>query len=113
MIVLSSSFRILHINLQARALMRLFGEAPELWPNLGPESMPTILSEFCHDILTELGRRREMRDWAQFEIRRICHMVAPPLLLRGFGVPASANREPHMILTLQPCIDPSPVAERE
>ncbi len=113
MIVLSSSFRVLHMNRRARALMRLFGEAHELWPNLAPESMPTILSEFCRDILAELERRRDMRDWAQFEIRRVCHMVTPALLLRGFGVPAMANREPQMILTLQPCGTSSAPAQYE
>jgi hypothetical protein len=105
-IVLSSSTRILHMNHRARTLMRLFGEAHEPWPNLAPESMPSILLEFCHDIMSELARRTEKRDWAQFEMRRVCHMVTPMLLLKGFGVPTSLSREPQMILTLQPCTAP-------
>jgi hypothetical protein len=102
-ILLSASTRILHMNSHARALMGLFGEAYRLWPNLAPESMPSILLEFCRTILSELERRTQVGDCAQFEMRRICHMVTPPLLLRGFGVSTSVSREPQMILTLQPC----------
>jgi hypothetical protein len=100
MIVFSSSARILHINGPARALMALFGKSHELWPQMAPESMPSILTEFCYDVLAQLQRRIEAQDWAQFEMRRICHMVTPSLLLTGFGVPNSTNREIRVILTL-------------
>ena len=36
-------------------------------------------------------------------MRRICHMVTPSLLLTGFGVPNSTDREIRVILTLTPC----------
>ncbi len=111
--ILSSSCRILHMNKQACALMRLFGEAHELWPNLASESMPSILLEFCHEILSELERRREARDWTQCEIRRVCHMVTPPLMLRGFAVPTAARHESHMILTLQPSSGPPAAPTQE
>jgi len=102
MIVFSSSARILHMNGPARALMALFGKSHELWPQMAPESMPSILTEFCYDVLAQLQRRIEAQDWAQFEMRRICHMVTPSLLLTGFGVPNSTNREIRVILTLNP-----------
>ncbi len=102
MIVFSSSACILHMNGPAGALMALFGKSYELWPQMAPESMPSILTEFCHDILAELRRRIETQDWAQFEMRRICHMVTPSLLLTGFGVPNSTNRELRVILTINP-----------
>jgi len=101
-ILLSAPTRILHMNGRARALMALFGDVHGLWPNLAPESMPTILVEFCREILVELERRAQGGEWEQFEMRRVCHMTTTPLLLRGFGVPVSANREPRMILLLQP-----------
>jgi hypothetical protein len=100
MIVFSSSGRVLHMNGPARSLMALFGTSRELWPQMAPESMPLILTEFCHDVLAQLQHRIEMHDWAQFEMRRICHMVIPSLLLTGFGVPNSTNREIRIILTL-------------
>ena len=100
MIVLSSSARILHMNGSARALMALFGKPHELWPQMAPESMPSILTDFCHDVLAQLQRRIEAQDWAQFEMRRICHMVTPSLLLTGFGVPNTTNHEIRVILTL-------------
>ena len=100
MIVFSSSARILHMNGPARALMALFGKSHELWPQMAPESIPSILTEFCYDVLAQLQRRTEAQDWAQFEMRRICHMVTPSLLLTGFGVPNSTNREIQVILTL-------------
>ena len=100
MIVFSSSGRILHMNGPARALMALFGKSHELWPQMAPESMPSILTEFCYEVLAQLQRRIEAQDWAQFEMRRICHMVTPSLLLTGFGVPNSTNREIQVILTL-------------
>jgi len=88
------------MNGPARALMALFGKSHELWPQMAPESMPSILTEFCYDVLAQLQRRIEAQDWAQFEMRRICHMVTPSLLLTGFGVPSSTNREIRVILTL-------------
>lgn len=90
------------MNGPARALMALFGESHELWPQMAPESMPSFLTEFCRDVLAELHRRIETEDWAQFEMRRICHMVTPSLLLRGFGVSHSAGHELRIILTLDP-----------
>jgi len=101
MIVFSSSARILHMNGPAQALMALFGKPYELWPQMAPESMPSILTEFCYDVLAELQRRIETQDWAQFEIRRICHMVTPSLMLTGFGVPNSTNHELRVILTIK------------
>ena len=83
-------------------MMALFGKSHELWPQMAPESMPSILTEFCYDVLAQLQRRFEAQDWAQFEMRRICHMVTPSLLLTGFGVPNSTNREIRIILTLNP-----------
>jgi len=102
MIVFSSSARILHMNGPARTLMALFGKSHELWPQMTPESMPSILTEFCYDVLAQLQRRIEAQDWAQFEMRRICYMVTPSLLFTGFGVPNSTNREIRVILTLSP-----------
>lgn len=101
MIVFSSPTRILHMNGQARSLMALFGESHDCWVLPTHESMPSILTEFCRDVLEELRDRIDAHDWAQFEIRRVCHMVTPPLLLRGFGVPDSARQQPRVILTLQ------------
>ena len=102
MIVFSSSARILHMNGPARALMALFGASHELWLQMAPESMPSILTEFCYDVLAQLQRRIEAQDWTQFEMRRICHMVTPSLFLTGFGVPNSTNGEIRVILTLTP-----------
>ncbi len=102
MIVFSSSGRILHMNGPARALMALFGTSHERWPQMAPESMPSILTEFCEDVLVQLRHQVKAQDWAQFEIRRICHMVTPPVLLTGFGVPNSTNRDIRVILTLTP-----------
>jgi hypothetical protein len=102
MIVFSSSARILHMNEPARALMALFNTSHDLWPQVTPESMPSIFTELCDDVQAQLQRRIETKDPAQFEIRRICHMVTPPLLLTGFGVQNSTNREIRVILTLSP-----------
>jgi len=102
MIVFSSSARVLHMNGPAHTLMSLFGTSFKLWPHMATESVPSILTEFCYDVLAQLQLRIEARDWAQFEMRRICHMVTPSLLLTGFGVPNSTNRDIRIILTLNP-----------
>lgn len=104
MIVFSSSARILQMNGPARTLMSLFGASYEHWPQMAPESMPSILMEFCLDVLAQVRRRTEAQDWTQFEMRRICHMVTPSLLLTGFGVPNSSNREIRVIMTLTPLL---------
>lgn len=111
--VLSSSMRILHINGQAQELMGLFGEAHGFLPHLSPESMPAILTEFCGKILAELDRGGDHRNWTEFETCRVCHMVTPALLLRGFGIPAEDGREHRMILTLQPCHPSTGLPERQ
>jgi hypothetical protein len=82
--------------------MALFGASHERWTQLAPESMPSILTECCLDVLTQLRHRTESQDWAQFEMRRICHMVTPPILFTGFGVPCSSNSEIRVIVTLTP-----------
>jgi hypothetical protein len=102
MIVFSSSACILHMNGPARTLMSLFGTSHKQWPQMAPESMPSIITEFCLDVLAQLRRRIEVQDWTQFEIRRICHMVTPSLLLTGFGVPSASNSEIRVVLTLTP-----------
>jgi hypothetical protein len=105
--VLSSSMRILHINHRARSLMAQFGEAHELWPHLSPESMPVILIEFCSEVFAQLQQQAGHHEWAECEVCRICHMLTPALLLRGFGIPSTDGRAPRMILTLQPCFPSS------
>jgi hypothetical protein len=102
MIVFSSSARILYMNKSARTLMASFGSSHDLWAQMAPESLPFILTELCYDVLAQLQRRIETQDWAQFEIRRICNIVRPSLLLTGFGVRSSTNREIRIILTLTP-----------
>lgn len=100
MIVFSSSARMLHMNGPARRLIALFGECH----GLASEPIPLLLTEFCRDLLAELQRRIETQGWAEFEMRRTCHMVTPPLLLRGFGVLNSTNHEFRVILTLAPLL---------
>ena len=105
MIVFSSSARMLHMNGPARKLIALFGE----YHGLASEPIPPILTEFCHDVLAQLQPRVETQSWEEFEMRRTCHMVTPPLLLRGFGVMNSTNQEFRVILTLAP-LRPAPLA---
>jgi hypothetical protein len=62
--------------------------------------MPSILIEFYRDVLEQFRSRIGLHDWAQFEMRRVCHMVTPPLLIRGFGIPDSASQHPRVVLTL-------------
>lgn len=102
MIVFSSAARILHMNGPAHTLMALFGQSHELWPNMAAESMPSFLTEFCRDVLAQLRHQIDTEDWAQFELRRTCHMVTPSLLLTGFGVPNTSGRELRIIVTLNP-----------
>jgi hypothetical protein len=83
--------------------MAHFGAAYERWPHLSPESMPAILTEFCGNVLLELRRHADSQEWTALDIRRVCHMVTPALLLRGFGMPETNGRDPRMILILQPC----------
>ncbi len=102
MIVFSSSARIMHMNGPARTFMALFGKSHELWPQMTPESTPSFLTEFCRDVLAQLQQQIDTENWAQFELRRTCHMVTPSLLLTGFGVPNSSGRELQVIVTLNP-----------
>ena len=96
---------MLHMNGPARKLIALFGE----YHGLASEPIPPILTEFCHDVLAQLQPRVETQSWEEFEMRRTCHMVTPPLLLRGFGVMNSTNQEFRIILTLAP-LRPAPLA---
>ena len=75
---------------------------------LASEPILPILTEFFHDVLAQLQPRVETQSWDEFEMRRTCHMVTPPLLLRGFGVMNSTNQEVRIILTLRPAPSESP-----
>ncbi|HEU4685034.1 MAG TPA: hypothetical protein VFS39_11095 [Nitrospira sp.] len=107
--LLSATPRITHMNSRARALLKLFGEIREIGINVGPECLPSVLQELCRDLLREVLARRDQQEWTNFELRRICHMVSPPLLFRGFAVSNQPGREPQMILTVQPCPFPKAV----
>lgn len=100
MIVFSSPTQILHMNGQARSLIALFGESRTAWTPPTHEAIPSIFIEFCCDVLERFRDRIDAHDWAQFEMRRVCHLVTPPLLIRGFGVPDPASQHPRVILTL-------------
>jgi len=100
LIVFSSATHILYMNGQARSLMPLFGESRDFRTLPAHESMPAILTEFCRDVLEQFRAQSGAHDWAHFEIRRVCHMVSPPLLIRGFGVPDSVSPHPRVVLTL-------------
>lgn len=100
MIVFSSPTQILHMNGPARSLITLFGESGRAWSPPTHESLPSIFTEFCRDVLEQLRGRMDPHDWAQFEMRRVCYMVTPPILIRGFGIPDSASKHPRIILTL-------------
>lgn len=100
MIVFSSPTQILHMNGQARSLIALFGESRTAWTPPTHEAIPSIFIEFCCDVLEQFRDRIDAHDWAQFEMRRVCHLVTPPLLIRGFGVPDPASQHPRVILTL-------------
>jgi hypothetical protein len=80
--------------------MALFGESRNAWTLPTHESMPSILIEFYRDVLEQFRGRIGLHDWAQFEMRRVCHLVTPPLLIRGFGIPDSAGQYPRVVLTL-------------
>ena len=88
------------MNSQARSLMTLFGDSHSAWTLPTHESLPAIFTEFCRNVLEQLRSRTDAHDWAQFEMRRVCYMVTPPLLIRGFGIPDSASEQPRIILTL-------------
>lgn len=103
LLVLSSSHQIILMNAQARKLMALFGQAYELRPCISPESMPRIITEFCEKVFTELRSRPNHHNWSEVDLRQICHMVRPALLLRGFGMPPAQGQELRMVLVLQPC----------
>lgn len=102
LLVLSSSHQILHINAQARKLMALFGQAYENRSCIPLESMPKIITEFCEKVFTELRRQTDHRNWPEVDVRQVCHMVKPALLLRGFGMPPAEGHEPRIVLVLQP-----------
>lgn len=100
LIVFSSPTHILQINSHAQSLMALFGESRNAWTLPAYEAMPSILTEFCRDVLEQFRDGNGAHDWAHFEMRRVCHMVNPPLLIRGFGVPDSASQRTRVVLTL-------------
>lgn len=102
LLVLSSSRQIVHIDAQARKLLALFGQAYEHSPCLSLESMPSIITEFSEKVFTELRIRHNCHNWPEADVRQVCHMVKPPLLLRGFGMPPAEGQEPRMVLVLQP-----------
>jgi hypothetical protein len=92
MIVFSSSARILHMNGPARTLMSLFGTSHEHWPQVAPESLPSIITEFCLDVLAQLRRRVEAQDWT---------LPSPPShpQQRIHSLPTRRSLSTHLLIT--------------
>ncbi len=101
-IVLSSGTRILHMNPQAVALTALLGGTAPSEPVTCTDALPTLVGEFCREVLQHLETCGDGEDWTQFELRRLLHCSTPPMFLRGFGVPGSTDCSPRIVVMLQP-----------
>jgi hypothetical protein len=87
-VVLSPILQILHMNRQARLLISdLVSATPEAQqPNYRADILPPILINVASEILRALGRRHEMSEKGQFEIRHSANESGKPLFIRGVGV---------------------------
>jgi DNA-binding CsgD family transcriptional regulator len=103
-VVLSSSFQLLHMNRQAAELSKQINmnESGDIPPRAPQGVLPAALTELCSEILKALQIRTEAKDWEQFEVKRIVGNPKQPILLRGFGLPDKAGvQHARLVVTME------------
>ena len=84
-VVLSSSFEVLHMNRRAMALLtQLEGTAQ----SIGTEpAVAAPLHQHCQDIMKTMRARLASNNWEQFHQYRMIGDSTHTILLKGFGLP--------------------------
>lgn len=84
-VVLSTSFELLHINRRAMALLT---QVARLAQSVGAEQAVTApLRQHCQDIIKTMHARLAADNWERFHQYRIIGDPARTILLKGFGLP--------------------------
>ena len=104
MLVLAPPMRVLHMNHQARALLRRLpnGEQAKGHACQAQGLLPQCLHELCAAIFAMLRARSHAKDWKRFETKRVLGAPHRPVLIRGFGVPdRSGHGHSRVVLLLE------------
>lgn len=88
-VVLSSSLQVLHMNQRA---LELLNQLEHTGQGVGAErTVAAPLFQHCRDIIETLRTRLESNNREQFQLSRRIGNSSCPLLVKGFGLPASKD----------------------
>lgn len=99
-ILLTSSFQTLYVDRRAWELCTEINR----WQNGKTVNgvLPTVVTELCSEVLRTFQERTHVKDWEQFQIRRITGDPMRPVLLRGLALPDRGEiQQPRILIILE------------
>ena len=108
-IVLTQQGQLLYMNPEATELCAEINQS-----RLGQVArgvLPIEVVNLCHAITERITAVQDVKDWEGTHVRLVISDLAPPMLLRGFGIPGSEDiPQARVIILLDRIVSREPVA---
>ncbi len=97
-LVFTTSLQLLYMNGEARTLC---GQLTATRTGLAISGVvPTEVLELCDEITKALSAQPDMKDWGQFQFKRVAGVAEHLVLLRGLGLPDTGGFSQSRLLVL-------------
>jgi DNA-binding CsgD family transcriptional regulator len=97
-LMLSSTMHVLHWDRRAWELCRNI--ATPATGDADADALPGPITDFAHEILNVMGIRRELKDWEQFQVRRVIKNGQDSIFLSGIGLPDPGGLDDSRVLII-------------
>ena len=97
-IVLTHQGQLLYMNREASELCAEMNQA--CLGHAARGVLPTEVISLCRDIADHLRVATAAKDWERLHLRRVCNVLSPPMLLRGFGIPGPGGADQARIMIM-------------
>src|SRR2546428_10941712 len=97
-IVLTHQGQLLYLNHEATELCAEINQA-----RLGQVArgvLPIEVVNLCHAITEQVTAVQDVKDWEGTHVRLVISDLAPPMLLRGFGIPGPREGDQARVITM-------------
>ena len=85
-VLISDKLEVLYLNAEAIEFNRRLSDAGSVRGLLPPTMM-----SFCEEVRNHLRLKPDTKAWERFQLTRVVNSRPRPVLLRGFGIPASRS----------------------
>jgi DNA-binding CsgD family transcriptional regulator len=96
-VMLSANLHTLHWDRRAWELCQKIADQPN---GHAPTALPESVIELGREILKLLDVRNDVKDWEQFQVRRVVKNGAETVLLTGIGLPDHHRQEDSRLLII-------------